>query len=53
MTGDGLAACSATKHDPGDRNAMSGHQGVAVVPDVMTSHKVERPVTHVKTECKK
>ncbi len=33
---------------------MSGHQGGAVVPDVMTSHEEIRPETHllVRTECK-
>jgi hypothetical protein len=43
----------ATERDSGDRETVPGDQGGAEVPDVMTSHKVERPVTHVKTECKK
>ncbi len=46
VIGDDPAACSATKHDLGDRKAMSGHQGGAVVPDVVTSHEEIRPVTH-------
>ncbi len=52
MTGDDLAACSATKHDLDDREPIPGDQGGAVVPDDVTAHKVERPETHllVRTE---
>ncbi len=54
VIGGDLAACSATKTDPGDRKTMPGHQGAAVVPDVKTSHEEIRPETHllVRTECK-
>ncbi len=46
MTGDGLAACSATKHDLDDRESISGDQGGPVIPDDETAHKVVRPETH-------
>ena len=47
VTGDDLAACSATKTDPGDRKSMPGHQGAAVVPaDSVATHEIERPETH-------
>ncbi len=52
VTGDDLAACSATKNDPGDRETTPD-QGGAVVPDNdVTRHEIERPETHwlVKTE---
>ena len=42
MTGDGLAACSATKHDLDDRESISD-QGWSVIPDDETAHKIERP----------
>ncbi len=45
VTGDGLAACSATKHDLDDRETISD-QGGSVVPDGMTAHEIERPETH-------
>ena len=45
--------CGATETDLGDRETVPGHQGAAVVPDVKTAHEIERPETHVKTECKK
>jgi hypothetical protein len=53
VTGDGLAACGATKNDPGDRETIPD-QGGAVVPDNVTTHEEIRPETHllVKTECK-
>jgi hypothetical protein len=44
----------ATEHDPGDRETIPVHQGGAVVPDGgVVTHEIERPETHVKTECKK
>ena len=51
MTGDGLAACSATKHDLDDRESIPD-QGGSVIPDDETAHKVVRPETHllVRTE---
>jgi hypothetical protein len=51
VTGDGLAL-RRYENDPGDRDAVPGHQGGAVVPDKMTSHEEIRPVTHwlVRTE---
>jgi len=45
VTGDGLAACSATKHDLDDRESIPD-QGGSVIPDDETAHKVERPETH-------
>ena len=52
VTGDDLAACSATKHDLGDRQTVLAHQGGAVVPDSVAAHEVIRPGTHllVRTE---
>jgi hypothetical protein len=52
VTGDGLAACSATKNDPGDRETIRVDQGGAVVPDNETMHEEIRPETHllVRTE---
>ncbi len=41
------------KLDPGDRETVPWDQGGAVVPDCETAHEIERPETHVKTECKK
>ena len=38
MTGDDLAACSATKHDLDDRESISD-QGGSVIPDDETAHK--------------
>ncbi len=38
--------CGSTEADLGDRETVPGHQGAAVVPDDVTVHKVERPVTH-------
>ncbi len=47
VTGDGLAACSATKHDSGDREAVPADQGAAVVPaDGVATHEEIRPETH-------
>ena len=47
VTGDDLAACSATKHDLGDRQTVLAHQGGAVVPDSgVATHEIERPETH-------
>ena len=40
------------KLDPGDRETVPDQVG-AVVPDCETAHEIERPETHVKTECKK
>jgi hypothetical protein len=45
VTGDSLAACSATKHDLDDRESVPD-QGGAVVPDVKTAHEEIRPETH-------
>jgi hypothetical protein len=53
LIGDDPAACSATKHDLGDRQTVLAHQGGAVVPgDDETSHEEIRPGTHllVRTE---
>jgi hypothetical protein len=53
VIGDDPAACSATKHDLGDRQTVLAHQGGAVVPgDDETSHEEIRPGTHllVRTE---
>jgi hypothetical protein len=36
----------ATEHNFGDRDAVPGHQGGAVVPDVKTLHEEIRPETH-------
>jgi hypothetical protein len=43
----------ATDDDLGDRETVPGDQGAAVVPDSVATHEIERPETHVKTECKK
>jgi hypothetical protein len=46
--------CGATEADLGDRETVPGNQGAAVVPDSgVATHEIERPETHVKTECKK
>jgi hypothetical protein len=36
----------ATEHDPGDREAVPGDQGAAVIPDDVTVHEEIRPETH-------
>ena len=43
------------KHDLGDREAVPGHQGGAVVPDEVAAHEEIRPGTHllVRTEVSK
>ncbi len=52
VTGDGLAACSATKHDLDDRESIPADQGAAVAPADVTVHEEIRPETHwlVRTE---
>ena len=52
MTGDGLAACSATKHDPDDRETIRVDQGGSVIPDDETRHEEIRPETHIMLEQK-
>jgi hypothetical protein len=62
VTGDGLAACSATEQGDretiwpcgasernlGDRETVPGHQGAAVVPaDSAAKHEEIRPGTHL------